>query len=66
MKLVRDETDLRDAIELLLRNEIEGGEAAESRKEAGYLLQQGLNALACAPHRALDIDIGARTQVKVI
>ena len=63
MKLFHDVTDLRDAIELLLHNEFEGREPVKSRKEAGHLLQQGLNALACAPHRALDIDVGARTQV---
>ena len=56
-------TDLRDAIELLLRSEVEEGESKRSRKDAGHLLQQGLNALAGAPHRALGINVGAKTHV---
>ena len=56
-------TDLRDAVELLLRSEVIDNETKRPRKDAGSLLQQGLNALACAPHRALGIDVGARTQV---
>lgn len=53
--------DLRDAIELLLCNEVEEAKPNKGR-DAGKLLQKGLAALAKQPHQALGVDIGANTQ----
>ena len=59
---------MRDAVELILKGEVEdaGSQGKKKGKDAGQLLQQGLSKLAKAPHQALGLDIGAKTQVPYI
>ena len=57
-----DGQQIRDGIEMLLKNDLEKiGDNGQKKVDSGQLLKRGLDALSSGPHTALGLDIGAKT-----